>query len=327
MKILVTGSTGFIGSYFIPMLLHQGHTVKLLVRNEEKARKLFGNTCDYHIGDITDRSSLKGCCDGIDIVFHLVAKSGNDLPTKENFEIFRKINVEGTENIIAECTNVKKFIYVSSTAAMGLVKENPISEKSKCNPELPYQVSKYEAENLIRKKCKDNFPGIIVRPSKVYGVNETNYTYLTLAKLVKKGFFLKIGNGHNYPSNIYVHDFARFLVCLVDNGRIGETYIVSSDKSIDFIESGKIIADELGIQLRVVKISPYIMLMASSILERIFTILGRKPVVTRKNIQMTLQDRVYDVSKVKREVGFTPEVSMEEGIRKVIRWYKKKGIV
>ena len=83
MKILVTGSTGFIGSYFIPMLLHQGHTVKLLVRNEEKARKLFGNTCDYHIGDITDRSSLKGCCDGIDIVFHLVAKSGNDLPTKE----------------------------------------------------------------------------------------------------------------------------------------------------------------------------------------------------------------------------------------------------
>lgn len=326
MKILVTGSTGFIGSYFIPMLLHQGHTVKLLVRNEEKARKLFGNTCDYHIGDITDRSSLKGCCDGID-VFHLVAKSGNDLPTKENFEIFRKINVEGTENIIAECTNVKKFIYVSSTAAMGLVKENPISEKSKCNPELPYQVSKYEAENLIRKKCKDNFPGIIVRPSKVYGVNETNYTYLTLAKLVKKGFFLKIGNGHNYTSNIYVHDFARFLVCLVDNGRIGETYIVSSDKSIDFIESGKIIADELGIQLRVVKISPYIMLMASSILERIFTILGRKPVVTRKNIQMTLQDRVYDVSKVKREVGFTPEVSMEEGIRKVIRWYKKKGIV
>lgn len=324
MKILVTGSTGFIGSYFIPMLLHQGHTVKLLVRNEEKARKLFGNTCDYHIGDITDRSSLKGCCDGIDIVFHLVAKSGNDLPTKENFEIFRKINVEGTENIIAECTNVKKFIYVSSTAAMGLVKENPISEKSKCNPELPYQVSKYEAENLIRKKCKDNFPGIIVRPSKVYGVNETNYTYLTLAKLVKKGFFLKIGNGHNYTSNIYVHDFARFLVCLVDNGRIGETY---SDKSIDFIESGKIIADELGIQLRVVKISPYIMLMASSILERIFTILGRKPVVTRRNIQMTLQDRVYDVSKVKREVGFTPEVSMEEGIRKVIRWYKKKGIV
>lgn len=234
MKILVTGSTGFIGSYFIPMLLHQGHTVKLLVRNEEKARKLFGNTCDYHIGDITDRSSLKGCCDGIDIVFHLVAKSGNDLPTKENFEIFRKIN---------------------------------------------------------------------------------------------KGFFLKIGNGHNYTSNIYVHDFARFLVCLVDNGRIGETYIVSSDKSIDFIESGKIIADELGIQLRVVKISPYIMLMASSILERIFTILGRKPVVTRRNIQMTLQDRVYDVSKVKREVGFTPEVSMEEGIRKVIRWYKKKGIV
>ena len=57
MKILVTGSTGFIGSYFIPMLLHQGHTVKLLVRNVRvKHENFFGNTCDYHIGDITDRS-------------------------------------------------------------------------------------------------------------------------------------------------------------------------------------------------------------------------------------------------------------------------------
>ncbi|MGJ0828535.1 GDP-mannose 4,6-dehydratase [Streptococcus lutetiensis] len=59
MKILVTGSTGFIGSYFIPMLLHQGHTVKLLVRNEEKARKLFGNTCDYHMGLILFSISLR----------------------------------------------------------------------------------------------------------------------------------------------------------------------------------------------------------------------------------------------------------------------------
>ena len=110
---------------------------------------------------------------GLILFSNLVAKSGNDLPTKENFEIFRKINVKEQKILLQSVLTSKKFIYVSSTAAMGLVKENPISEKSKCNPELPYQVSKYEAENLIRKKCKDNFPGIIVRPSKVYGVNET----------------------------------------------------------------------------------------------------------------------------------------------------------
>ena len=192
MKILVTGGTGFIGGYFVPMLVEKGYQVRLIVRDEEKARKQFGDTCEYFIGDVTDKASVKGCCDGIDVVYHLVAKSGNELPSKENFELFRKINVGGTENIISECGDIKRFIYVSSTAAMGLVKDNPISENSKCNPYLPYQVTKYEVEELIREKCKEGFPGIIIRPTKVYGINEREYNYLTLAKLVKKGVFSKL---------------------------------------------------------------------------------------------------------------------------------------
>lgn len=327
MKILVTGGTGFIGGYFVPMLLEQGHHVRLIVRDAEKAKKQFGDKCEYFIGDVTEKESIKGCCDGIDVVFHLVAKSGNELPTKENFEIFRRINVGGTKNIIAECGNIKKFIYVSSTAAMGLVKDNPITEKSKCDPYLPYQVTKYEVEELIHEKCKEGFPGIIVRPTKVYGINEKNYNYLTLAKLVKKGMFLKIGNGHNYTSNIYVSDFAQALTKLVDGGVIGETYIVTSEQSIDFIESGKVIADELGVKLRVIKVPAWFMIFAASVEEKLFTAIGKKPIVTKRNIQMTVQDRVYDISKAKNEIGYQPEMSMEQGIRTVIRWYKEKGLI
>lgn len=327
MRILVTGGTGFIGGYFVPMLLKEGHQVRLLVRNEAKARKQFGDKCEYHVGDVTNKDSLKGCCEGIDIVFHLVAKSGNELPSKENFDTFRKINVGGTENIIAECGKVKKFIYVSSTAAMGLVKDNPITEKSKCDPYLPYQVTKFEVEELIRKKCKEGFPGIIVRPTKVYGINEPNYSYLTLAKLVKKGMFFKIGNGHNYTSNVYVADFAQSLVKLVNNGVIGETYIITSEDSIDFIESGRIIAEELGVKLRVIKAPAWFMVFAATVEERLFTLVGKTPIVTKRNIQMTIHDRVYDISKAKSEIGYKPEMTMEKGIRTVIRWYKEKGIL
>lgn len=252
----------------------------MLVRNEEKAKKQFGDKCEYHVGDVTDRDSLKGCCEGIDVVFHLVAKSGNELPSKEKFDIFRKINVGGTENIIAECGEIKKFIYVSSTAAMGLVKDNPITEKSKCDPYLPYQVTKFEVEELIRKKCKEGFPGIIVRPTKVYGINEREYSYLTLAKLVKKGMFLKIGSGRNFTSNIYVSDFAQALAKLVDSGVIGETYIATSNESIDFIESGRIIAEELGVKLRVIKVPAWFMVFAAIVEERLFTLVGKTPIVT-----------------------------------------------
>lgn len=327
MKVLVTGGTGFIGGYFVPCLLENGYQVRLLVRNVEKARKMFGTKCEYFCGDVTNKDSIKGCSKNVDVVFHLVAKSGNELPTKENLEIFRKINLEGTKNIIVECANVKRFIYVSSTAAMGLVKECPINEKSRCEPYLPYQVTKYETEELIKQKCKEGFPGIIVRPTKVYGINEREYSYLTLAKLVKKGMLFKIGNGHNYTSNIYVSDFVQALVKLVNKGTVGETYIVTADKSIDFIEAGKIIAEELGVKLRVIKVPVWFMRISSSIEEKILTFWGRKPIVTRQNIEMTLQDRVYDISKAKNDFGYTPEVSMEQGIRAVVRWYKEKGLI
>lgn len=327
MKILVTGGTGFIGGYFVPMLLEKGYQVKLLVRNEEKAKRQFGEKCEYHIGDVTDRDSLKGCCEGIDVVFHLVAKSGNERPSKENFDIFRKINVGGTENLIGECGKLKKFIYVSSTAAMGLVRDNPITEKSKCNPYLPYQVTKFEVEELIRKKCEEGFPGIIVRPTKVYGINEPNYSYLTLAKLVKKGVFFKIGNGHNYTSNVYVSDFAKSLVKLVDGGIVGETYIVTAEDSIDFIEAGRIIAEELGVKLSVIKVPAWFMVFAATVEERLLTMLGKTPIVTKRNIQMTIQDRVYDISKARKEIGYNPEMTMERGIRTIIRWYKEKGLI
>lgn len=327
MNILVTGGTGFIGGYFIPLLLEQGHKVRLLVRDEKKARNQFGKQCQYHVGDVCDKKSLAGCCENIDIVYHLVAKSGNELPSKKNLELYRNINVQGTENLIEECSNIKKFIYISSTAAMGLVKDLPITEKSVCRPYLPYQVTKYEVEELIRKKCEEGFPGIIIRPTKVYGINEKDYSYLSLAKLIKRGFYLKIGNGHNYTSNIYVSDFASVLCNMCYKGNIGETYIVTSEKSIDFIEVGKVIADELGVSFKMIKMPAWIMLIAACVEEKIFWAINKKPIVTKRNIEMTIQDRVYDISKAKLEIGFEPHVQMQEGIRTVIKWYKKKGMI
>lgn len=327
MKILVTGGTGFIGSYFIPILINMGYEIRLLVRDKIKAENLFGDKCEYFVGDVVDKESIEGCCEGIDIVFHLVAKSGNELPNKENFDIYRKINVEGTKNIISQCDNIKKFIYVSSTAAMGIVKDNPINENSPCDPYLPYQVTKYEAEELIKYKCQNGFPGIIVRPTKVYGINEANYSYLTLAKLVKKGIYFKIGKKVNYTSNVYVTDFVNALVNLITRGQIGETYIITSNESIGFIKTGEIIADVLGKNIKIIKVPEKFMIFSANIEEKFMLLLKKKPIVTKRNIEMTINDRVYDISKAKEELEYNPKVSMEEGIRKVITWYLEKGLL
>ncbi len=330
MNILVTGGTGYIGKYFIPELLRQGHRVRLLVRNLEKARKLFANSCDYFVGDVTEKKTLCGCCKNIDIVFHMVAKVGNELPNNKNFTIFYKVNVEGTKNLIEESKkgNIQKFIFVSSIAAMGIVKEIPINEKSLCRPYLPYQVTKFEAEKVIKKEYKENnFPAICVRPTKVYGVGEHEYSYLTYAKLCKKHIFFKIGKGKNYLSNIYILDFVQALIKLVDKGIIGETYILSSEDSIAFAEMGKLIADVLNKKIWIIPVPSFLMIILADIEEKIFLRIGKKPIVTKKNIEAIVTDRIYDIKKAKKDINYEPQFKMEDGIKKTIQWYIDKKII
>lgn len=330
MKVLITGGTGYIGEFFVPQLLKEGHQVRLLVRNLEKGKKLFGNFCEYFVGDVTVKESLKGCCEGIDIVFHMVAKVGNELPSEKNFKAFRNVNVEGTRNLIDECkkANIKKFIFVSSIAAMGIVKETPCNENSECTPYLPYQVSKYEAEKLVNEEyCKNGFPGICIRPTKVYGVGEHEYSYLILAKLCKIGYFPKVGKKKNYTSNIYITDLIQALVKLIDKGRIGETYILSASDSIGFVESGKIIANILNKKIKVISIPANLMIGLAGIEEKFYLRMGRKPIVTKKNVEATITDRIYDISKAKKELGYCPQVRMEDGIERVISWYLDSGLI
>lgn len=330
MNILVTGGTGFIGENFIPRLLEEGNKVRLLVRNLDKAKKIFGETCEYFVGDVTEKNSLKGVCENIDIVFHMVAKVGNELPTEESMRDFRAVNVQGTKNMVEEAkiSSVKKFIYISSIAAMGIVKKYPINEESLCEPYLPYQITKYEAEQVINNEFrKDGFPGIVVRPTKVYGVGEHEYSFLTLAKLCRKHLFIKVGREKNYISNIYITDFVQCLCKLVDNGVIGETYIATSKDSIEFKEAGKTIAKELGKKIIILYIPARLMIILARCQERLFIKLHKRPVVTEKNIEATINDRVYDIKKAKDEIGYQPELSMKKGIKLVVDWYVKKKIL
>lgn len=330
MKILVTGGTGYIGEYFIPVLLNDGHEVRLLVRDLGKAQTLFGDSCTYFVGDITDKNTLDGCCTDIDVVFHMVAKVGNDLPSYDAFCQFRSVNVDGTRYMIEESkrAKVKRFVFVSSIAAMGIIKQSPVTEKSKCKPYLPYQVSKYEAEQLVNNEFKKSgFPGICIRPTKVYGVGEHEYSYLTMAKLCKLGIYPKVGKGNNYASNIYITDFVNALKMLLEKGNIGETYILSSDDSIGFTDVGNLIAKILGKKIVIIPIPSNLMIAAATIEEKILLKIKKKPIVTRKNVESNITDRVYDLTKAKNEIGYNPKVSMEEGIKKTIEWYVKNKLI
>ena len=330
MNILVTGGTGFIGKNFVPLLLQENHKVYLLVRNIEKAKKIFEDKVEYIIGDIQDRNSLKGCCKNIDIVYHMVAKVGNDLPNSKVYDEFFKINVEGTKNIVSEAkkSNVKRFIYVSSIAAMGIVKDKIITEESICNPYLPYQKTKYEAEKYLLKEYEENsFPVIIIRPTKVYGIGEPEYSFLTQMKLCKKGINLIIGMGKNYISNICISDFVCGLMKCLKNGNFGRIYILSGKDSISAKEITKILSQKMDKRIMNIRIPKSIMVACSFIEERFFLLIHKKPIVTVRNIKALSKDRIYDLNKSLIELDYNPQISMEDGMLMMFDWYKKEKLI
>lgn len=328
MNILVIGGTGFIGRKLIPELKKQGHNISALCRNKEKALSILPNDCKIIIGDITDSESINGCCDGIDLVYQLVGLSGNELPSDYQFARFRKVNVEGLRNIVmeAERAHVKRFVQVSSIAAMGIVKQMPINVESKCEPYLPYQISKREGELLVQKEVKENnFPAIIIRPAKVYGVGGED-SYQSIINMCKKGFFPKVGFKDTQVSHCYIDDLITTLSLLTEKGKIGETYICATEKGIGFYESVELVAKLMGKKVRMIPVPRWLIASMAYCIEVFFGWMGKKAPVTRRNVIAATTDRIYDFTANKRDIGFVSSITMEEGIRRCVEYNKAKGL-
>jgi len=327
-NILITGATGFIGRNLVNLLVAEGHTVRALVRDYERARKLLGTeNIEYIVGDVTDKKAFENICDNISVVYHLAAIMGHDLPAESSFRKFRKVNTEGTRIIAESCVGkgIEKFIYISSTAAMGLLKKKLINEETPCRPYTPYQVSKYEGELIVKElteKC--GLPGIILRPSMVYGVGYKG-DFVTIAKAVKTGFFPKIGFGKNLSPALYIDDLVDCMSKAKDKATIGKTYIISSQQSYELEKIVKIIANALNIRVRMIFVPKFLAIFGTWILERIFLLLGKDPVVTARNIMSTTTDRVFDTTKAKRELDFQQKVSIEEGLAKTVHHFQSAG--
>lgn len=326
MNILVTGGTGFMGTYLIPRLLEEGHNVRLIVRNSSKARQLYHNTCELIEGDIQNADSLKGCCVGIDIVYHMAALMGHDSPSSEAFEKFRKVNVEGVKNIVREAQkcNVKKFIHISSTAAMGLQRETYIDEKKICNPYTPYQVTKREGELIVLDEVKkNNFPAIIVRPSMVYGPGFKG-DFLTIAKVCKTGFFPQIGSGKNLSPALYITDLCDALIRFIDKGEIGEIYLLSSKESYTLKETAEIIGKAINKSIKFIYIPKSMAIAGVSLLEYVCKLIGKKPVITKRNIQSVSKDRVINISKLMNTLEFEPQIPLKIGLPITIAYFEEQ---
>jgi dihydroflavonol-4-reductase len=328
LRYLITGATGFIGPHLIKKMVSMGHECRCLVRPKSDAELLKKLDVELMEGDITNAESLKGIVEGIDCVVHM-ATLGHMSNFKATEEMFTRINVDGTKNIMKEAirAGAQKVVHCSSVAAMGISSEVPATEESLCNPHHPYGRSKLTAEKEVLHMVSEHaLPAVIVRFSMVYGPGDWR-DMLKLTRMAKKGLFPKVGNRPKLTPLIHVDDAVEGLLLASEKGRIGQVYLLTNQNSMPFDNIRKTLQKALGVKRLPLYVPEWMALFMASLSEKIFSLMGRVPPVSRKNIESMLTDRVFSIEKAKRELGFEPKIDPVEGLKQTVAWYQRQGWV
>jgi nucleoside-diphosphate-sugar epimerase len=329
MTVLVTGGTGFIGSHLVERLVSVGENVRCLVRKTSNTKFLESLGVELTYGDITDKNSLIPAVEGVEVVYHLAGIS--EVSQKIPYQIYEKYNVTGTLNVATLCLkeDIKKFLNFSSVEAYSALGELntvlPIKETFPCNPTTYYGISKREAEQRLLDLYKENgLPVTIIRPSVVYGPRDIQHGPFKLFRGISRGFFRIIGNGENLVSWTYIGNLVH-LSELAKNSKksIGEIYFAADEKPYTMNKICKIIAEEEEVSLSNLHIPLNISKFISIPLETIFKILNQEPLLSKSKIRFIASNYIYDVSKAKKDLGYTDQFSLREGVRLTVKWYKE----
>ena len=197
MRILVTGGAGYIGSVLVNKLIEQGHQVNVIDDLSNGFRENIDRRAKFTEGSILDKGNLNQALEGVEVVYHLAAKirveEGEAKP-----ELYKKVNIEGTLDLIKACVDKKiaKFIFASTAAVYGDPEEFPVNENSKTNPVNVYGATKLEIDKYLEANAKN------------MGISTICFRFFNIGGALKtqEGSWLKIkheGATHLIPSILH----------------------------------------------------------------------------------------------------------------------------
>jgi nucleoside-diphosphate-sugar epimerase len=154
----------------------------------------------------------------------------------------------------------------------------------------------------------------------IYGAGGTG-EFTKICRLIKKGLFPKVGRGKNLTPIVNVRDVVQAAILAGDKGKLGEMYLITSNKSYELDEIKKLISRYLGIDKRYPYVPYKVAIIGAYSLQIMARLFKFTPMVTSKNIESTVTDRTFSIAKAKNELGYEPKVELEEGIQETIQWY------
>jgi len=325
MTILVTGATGFLGSALVTELIKRKQEVRILVRDEKKARDQFGTSVKIIQGDITDVEKVREAIYSSTIVYHFAGRLYHpSVPDK----LYHQTHVEGTRILLAACEGQKlqRFVHCSTTGVLGETGPTPAAEDAPFAPTNPYERTKLEGEILALQAHRTrSIPVTVVRPGLVYGPGDLHL--LNFFTTIKKGPFPPlIAGGKALIHPVYIDDMTEAtLLCADLPEAIGHSYNIAGEHPVSFRELATAIAHSMGKQLPPGSIPLWLANLASDIFVRLPAFKDENAPLTRSRVKFLTNSRIYSIERAKNELGYSPRVGLEEGMKLTAAWYQKHG--
>jgi len=324
-RVLVTGATGFTGGHLARELVRRNHDVRALVRQPSPtAASLASDGVTLMIGDIRDRRALDQAAAGVEVVYHIAA-SYREAGIRT--EVYRAINATAVGQLVEAAAGVgaRRVVHCSTVGVHGDVDHPPANEDAPFKPGDIYQVTKLEGEQLARDTAAHlGIEVTIARPSGIYGPGDRRL--LRLFRGIARRRWVTLGRGEIYYHLTYIDDLIDgFLRCGEEPQAANRTYILAGGEVTTLNALVGLIAEAAEVPRPKIHLPVWPFWLAGAACEAICVPLGLEPPLYRRRVDFFTKSRAFDIARARAEIGYNPQITLRDGIRRTLEWYRAYG--
>lgn len=327
-KILITGASGFIGSFIVEEALKQGLEVWAAVRKSSSKAYLKDDRIHFIELDLSSENALKTQLK--DVLFDYVVHAAGATKCLDVND-FHRINTQGTLHLvnalIATKQPLRRFVFISSLSIMGAIREQQpykeITERDIPQPNTAYGESKLAAEKYLSTLTANSFPYVILRPTGVYGPRERDY--FMMAKSIQQHLDFAVGYKQQDITFVYVTDVVQAVFLALEKGKTGRSYFLSDGEVYQSSTFSDLIRKELGNPWWIRVTAPLWLLRIITCVGEMISHITGKVTALNKDKYNIMKQRNWrcDITPARQELGYEPKVKLAEGVHNSILWYKK----